>query len=1493
MANEWDQFPQASPIDVALHVEGVDGDAAKVARSIYEQESGSGRNTKTSNAGAVGGMQIIPATFDRMSDPGWDISDPVHNARAGVRYVKHLYDRSGGDTQLTAAGYYGGEGGQDKAAQGIAVADPRNPQAPNTLEYAQQVAGRMNQTGNQDTAPQAVPDNWDAFPRVETKADPAKRELPPTVKPSTVEGGRGTVNPPAAIQPRSTVQELGRQLGLTVRAGVQGVASLPAMASDAITGPINAGLDVVRGKDNGFRFQRAQDALGNVLTAAGVPQPETATERVVQDVASAVAGTGSSIAAGRTLANAASPVVSAIGEQLTAGPKLQAISAATGTGASGTVRENGGGPGAQIAAGLAGAMAPGFAGPAAEATVRGIVRGGEAGRQRMADNISLFNQAGTTPTLAQATNGRFARASESLLAKTPGGAGVIAKRAQGQADEMAIAMQKMSDELAPGASAVNAGEAISRGINAFKDGVKAVQQRLYAELDKSIASDTPVAVKNAQQALQALTADIPGAENLSAMFKNARIQGVSKALIADLEGASTTGTLPYRAVKELRSVVGRELADNSLVPDVPRAQWSKLYGALSDDLGEAAVKAGPQAETSWKWANTFTKQQMERLEQLKGIVAKDAPEKIFTSALAGTAEGDTIVKRIVNALPKAERREVAAAVLQRLGRATPGQQNAMGDAFSSETFLTNLAKLSAPARKTLFGRTDVKGLEERLAQIAKVAESRRDGGRVFANPSGTAPAAAQIALGGAGGVGVGTALATGQLAPVIGTLAVPLGANLIAKGVTSPRVTKFLARPTTLNEGAAASAVAAGSRAIAKGQQPEPSWDTFPEHQSDAAQSPQQQGVMPTAEGESAQASPTEGSRAPVQPLLDLQIPQEDGNTINGEPIELEDLPAELQDLHDASAAQLQQPGVSEMVRTPPVQQQPGAATPDPVQLAAVNEDASGQPTPVEVQPVQTAAQEPQADASAMPEATAVAPPPDAVPAIQTAQADQAQPNEPSQPEALPAPVVVSRLQRLYDAGETAVADHLKEVEGRRIAGEELAGLQQIAPDLPVHSQPDFGSAYRSMRAGGVLPAEAAARASMETVARSIATDRGMSPKAMTAMLDAAKGMPLAKVPAFIVKYGEALAGSGAIKPIGDTSAVQRNLEDLRDKAITAAIELSYSDKQKQPGNESLPSESPSNGLQQLSNSEQQTASPVAESQALEPSVSSDGGVATAQAGSVPIDGQDAAPAEPVNAAANDQTATQTAVAQAAPEVGDSEFKSESRSDGTLKLHGDAQAIRETLIAAGIPETSLLTSKNGVVVGRTQVAKVQAAIDRIHDLARLDEKAHAAATSPFNDKPEPTQEQKSAGNYAKGHVRFHGMDISVENPKDSTRKGVSPEGKSWEQKLNAHYGYIRRSQGADGDQVDVFIGPHPDSRKVFVVDQVNSDGSFDEHKSMLGYKTAEQAREAYLGNYEPGWQGIGAMTELPMAAFKAWVKSGRMREPLGELADAGDGQDAG
>ena len=133
------------------------------------------------------------------------------------------------------------------------------------------------------------------------------------------------------------------------------------------------------------------------------------------------------------------------------------------------------------------------------------------------------------------------------------------------------------------------------------------------------------------------------------------------------------------------------------------------------------------------------------------------------------------------------------------------------------------------------------------------------------------------------------------------------------------------------------------------------------------------------------------------------------------------------------------------------------------------------------------------------------------------------------------------------------------------------------------------------------------------------------------------------------------------------------------------------------------------------------------------------------------------------------------------------------------------------------------------------------------------------------------------------------MDISIENPQGSVRSGTAPDGTRWENRIAHHYGYIKGSRGADNDQIDVFLTDGAEEATVaWVIDQKNDDGSFDEHKAVIGPKTEDEARAAYLANYDAGWDGIGAITSMPMEAFRAWALDGkRKRRPLANSEQIG------
>lgn len=140
---------------------------------------------------------------------------------------------------------------------------------------------------------------------------------------------------------------------------------------------------------------------------------------------------------------------------------------------------------------------------------------------------------------------------------------------------------------------------------------------------------------------------------------------------------------------------------------------------------------------------------------------------------------------------------------------------------------------------------------------------------------------------------------------------------------------------------------------------------------------------------------------------------------------------------------------------------------------------------------------------------------------------------------------------------------------------------------------------------------------------------------------------------------------------------------------------------------------------------------------------------------------------------------------------------------------------------------------------------------------------------------EPTAAQKEAGNYKKGHLKLDGFNISIENPKGSIRSGKDASGKEWSVTMQNTYGYIRGTEGVDGDHIDVFLSDNLDewNGTVYVIDQVKADGSFDEHKVMYGFNSAEEAAAAYNSNYSEGWQGLGTITGVSKEEFKKWIGS--------------------
>ena len=659
-----------------------------------------------------------------------------------------------------------------------------------------------------------MPNPWDNDPIV---APAAKRANPAAPWEADPVVGEEMVQTEFGMKPKSEVFDIvggtpeksasrsGLELG--GRSVLQGIGGLVgALGGDAFNQFI---VDPARKlfSSDGADFQPTpsyRDVGSRLADELGLYAPQNSRERVLGDIGEGLTGTGLTLGAGglaNTLAKGGATALAPLGELLTAQPVQQVIGTALGTGASSNVRENGGGTGAQIAAALAGGMAPGAVTAGGGAMVRGAARGRSgADMQQVIDD---FAELGATPSVGQATGSRFLQGAENVLGGGPTSAGVIGRFVEKQADDIGTGLKAKADALSRNATATTAGRAIREGVDDFTGEVRQTRTRLYNQVDQHVRPDTPVALSLTQQALADLTTPTPGAAATTGAMVNSQIKALADNIAADMATAQAAGGtgIPYEAVKAIRTKLGEDAFSFTLTPDKPTAQLRQLYRALTDDMSDVATQAGPAASQAVKRANTYYAASIKRLEALEYAVDKaGGPEKVFSGVMAGTKDGATTLRAVMRSLPDvAQRKALTAAVIKRMGLATKGQQDMAGEQFSAASFLTNWNGVSKEAKQTLFNGYGP-GFANDMDTIARVAENIKTGSKVMANPSGTANRAASYgyvtAL-------IGSLFADPTMVSTTGLIGGGVAANAVARGMTNPKFVKWLARETQAPRGSA------------------------------------------------------------------------------------------------------------------------------------------------------------------------------------------------------------------------------------------------------------------------------------------------------------------------------------------------------------------------------------------------------------------------------------------------------------------------------------------------------------------------------------------------------------------------------------------------------------------------------------------------------------------------------------------------------------------
>lgn len=593
------------------------------------------------------------------------------------------------------------------------------------------------------------------------------------------------VQHPEVQQDPGILSQVGRQLGLTGRYALEGIGNAIGVVTDPFSQLADSAIPrdkklsgLITGKNEAPRVMPMGQSAGALADYLGLPKPEGSLEKNIAGASKALVSAGTNAGAG----------IAAAAPELAANFGGQALASMLGGGAQESAKNAGAGEGGQALAGLLGSIVPGAATSGASALTRGLLRGSNA--DNILENLAAFQAAGTTPSVGQATENPLARGIESLLAKVPGGSGVMAKKANQQAEDIGAQMGRYADQLAPGSDPTQAGIAIQSGITGeggFIDLFKKQAASLYDAVDQHMDPSTPVPMSATQDFLAKATKPTPGAEATSSILANPKLAQIAQAVIQD---ASQTGALPYTAVKALRSRVGDMLADSGLTSDVPKGQLKQLYGALSTDMRQTTAR-NPAAFIANNTAENFYRNGMGQIDNIENVVGKaGGPEKVFGAALSGTREGATTLNNVMSALRPEEQNVVSSAVVRRMGLANPGAQNDAGDVFSTSSFLTNWNKLSPQAKSVLFKNDS--DMKANLDKIAQVTSNLREGSKVFQNPSGTSQGLTQIST----ATGAAVAALSGNVAGLAAIGGGVGGANLMARAMTNPTFVKWLARNT-------------------------------------------------------------------------------------------------------------------------------------------------------------------------------------------------------------------------------------------------------------------------------------------------------------------------------------------------------------------------------------------------------------------------------------------------------------------------------------------------------------------------------------------------------------------------------------------------------------------------------------------------------------------------------------------------------------------------
>lgn len=424
----------------------------------------------------------------------------------------------------------------------------------------------------------------------------------------------------------------------------------------------------------------------------------------------------------------------------------------------------------------------------------GIKRALGGGKQAAKALVDRFRALGIEPPAGAATGSRTIGRVEHALANTPSSAQIMQEQAERVLSQVKAAADDLAQSFGPTRTQQGAGETIREAAARAAERVGFTQERIYGEAFDMIGDGTPVALDAVAALREAMEQEIARAPR---SLGNAMGPAIRRLKL--LEADSAARAIEFGALRQVRTMIGREMAEPMLAQgaSIQQQGLKRIYGALTEDLKAAATAAGPDAAKKLAIADRFTRAWMntaaKTMEKLHGF---DADEKAFRFAMTSARDGGTVLARMRRHFAPEEWDVVAGSVLGRMGRATPGAQDAAGEVFSVSTFLTNWNRLSPEAKQALFGGKRYAGLGPKLDMLTEAMGSLK-GMERLTNTSNTAHVLVGYATLSTLGAALG-GLATGDTqGAVVGLTGSVVAPRVAAKLITSPRFLDWLTTPVT------------------------------------------------------------------------------------------------------------------------------------------------------------------------------------------------------------------------------------------------------------------------------------------------------------------------------------------------------------------------------------------------------------------------------------------------------------------------------------------------------------------------------------------------------------------------------------------------------------------------------------------------------------------------------------------------------------------------